>query len=77
MTQQQYDEYLEHLRNEHLQLDKAISILEMDPQKYYDAISELKKKKLKLKDEIEGFKSQLIWNYAYWVIHTSVLEVIR
>jgi len=52
MTQQQYDEYLEHLRNEHLQLDKAISILEMDPQKYYEAISELKKKKLKVKDQI-------------------------
>lgn len=52
MTQQQYDEYLEHLRNEHLQLDKAISILEMDPQKYYEAISELKKKKLKVKDKI-------------------------
>ena len=52
MTQQQYDEYLEHLRNEHQQLDRAISILEMDPQKYYEAISELKKKKLKIKDEI-------------------------
>ena len=52
MTQQQYDEYLEHLRNEHQQLDRAISILEMDPQKYYEAISELKKKKLKVKDQI-------------------------
>ena len=52
MTQQQYDEYLEHLRNEHQQLDRAISILEMDPQKYYEAISELKKKKLKIKDQI-------------------------
>jgi uncharacterized protein YdcH (DUF465 family) len=52
MTQQQYDEYLEHLRAEHQQLDKAISILEMDPQKYYEAISELKKKKLKVKDQI-------------------------
>lgn len=52
MTKQQYDEYLEHLRSEHRQLDKAISILEMDPNKYYEAINELKKKKLKLKDEI-------------------------
>ena len=52
MTQQQYDEYLEHLRSEHQQLDKAISILEMDPHKYQEAISELKKKKLKVKDQI-------------------------
>lgn len=52
MTKHEYDEYLEHLRGEHRQLDKAISILEMNPQKYYEAINELKKKKLRLKDEI-------------------------
>ena len=52
MTKHEYDEYLEHLRGEHRQLDKAIAILEMNPQKYYEAISELKKKKLRLKDEI-------------------------
>jgi hypothetical protein len=35
----------------------------------------MKKQRLNLKDQIEHYKKQL-WNYAYWVTHTSVLEVI-
>jgi len=52
MINHKYDKHLENLRSEHRQLDKAISILEMDSRKYYEAIIELKKRKLRIKDEI-------------------------
>jgi hypothetical protein len=59
MDKEKIQHHIKHLQEMHDDLDKQI----VEEFKHYgnDAlVSFLKKKKLKLKDEIEGFKSQLI-----------------
>ncbi len=59
MDKEKIQHHIKHLQQMHDDLDKQI----VEEVKHYgnDAlVSLLKKKKLKLKDEIEGFKSQLI-----------------
>ena len=76
MDKLKIEHHIKHLQELHDELDKKLH----EEESHHGncaIISVLKKKKLKLKDEIEGFKNQLVWNYAFWVIHTSALEVIR
>ncbi len=59
MDSKKIQHHIKHLQDLHDDLDKQIQ----EEEKHYgnDAlVTFLKKKKLKLKDEIEGFKSQLI-----------------
>ena len=66
------EHHIKHLQEKHDDLDKRLKEASAD---YIARV--LKKEKLQLKDEIERLKHKIQWNYAYWVTHTSVLEVIR
>ena len=58
MDAEKIKNHIKHLQQEHDELDVQLA----EQQKHYgnDAlVTFLKKKKLKLKDEIEGFKSQI------------------
>ena len=73
MLREKIEHHIKHLQEKHEELDKRIA-LDKEPEYI---LTVLKKEKLQLKDEIARFKNKLQWNYAYWVTHTSVLEVIR
>lgn len=59
MDRLKIEHHIKHLQDLHDELDKQIK----EEYAHYGEdrlVTELKKKKLKLKDEIEGFKSQLV-----------------
>lgn len=58
ITKEKIEHHINHLQDQHDQLDRQIK--ELYDQRANDfKVEELKKKKLYLKDEIEGFKKQL------------------
>ena len=73
MHREKIEHHIKQLQEKHDELDRRIA-LDKEPEYI---MSVLKKEKLHFKDEIERFKHKLQWNYAYWVILTSVPEVIR
>ena len=59
MNKEKIEHHIKHLEHQHDQLEKELE----EQQKHYGEdrlVTILKKKKLKLKDEIEGFKNQLV-----------------
>lgn len=59
MTKEKIEKHIKHLQEKHRDLEKEIAELN----KHYEEdlhINTIKKKKLKLKDEIEHFKKQLV-----------------
>ena len=76
MDKVKIEHHIKHLEEQHRNIDNLIK----DTIKHYGndtEVSGLKKKKLKLKDEIEGFKKQIAWKFAYLEIPTSVPVAIR
>ena len=76
MDKVKIEHHIKHLETQHRNIDNLIK----NSIKHYgndQEVNDLKKKKLKLKDEIEGFKKQIAWKFVYLEIPTSVPEVIH
>jgi len=60
MNREKIEHHISHLQEKHDELEVRLSKVKND---YIGTV--LKKEKLALKDEIEGFKKQLTWKFVF------------
>ena len=76
MDKVKIEHHIKHLQDKHRVIDKEL----IEADKHYEEnahVTDLKKQKLKLKDEIESLKRKIAWKLLFLVTHILELEVIR